>query len=55
MSNGVHSWEIFGHNNIKSILNSQISLGKLPHAYLFSGPEGIGKKTLALEFAKKVL
>ena len=31
----------------KSFLNS-----KLTHGYLFSGPEAVGKKTLAIEFAK---
>ncbi len=31
----------------KSFLNS-----KLAHGYLFSGPEGIGKKTLAIEFVR---
>jgi DNA polymerase-3 subunit delta' len=48
-------WETFGHDRLKNILEKQLGSGKLPHAYLFSGPEGIGKKTLALEFAKKVL
>ncbi len=49
------SWQTFGHNRIKNILNKQLESAKLPHAYLFVGPEGLGKKTLALEFAQKVL
>lgn len=48
-------WQTFGHSNVKTILNKQISAGKFPHAYLFGGPDGLGKKTLALEFAQKVL
>ena len=48
-------WQTFGHQAVKSILNKQIAIQKFPHAYLFAGPKGIGKKTLALEFAKKVL
>jgi DNA polymerase III subunit delta' len=45
----------FGHTNIKQILGGQIRAGLLYHAYLFTGPEGVGKKRVALEFAKKVL
>jgi len=49
------NWQTFGHSPVKSILNKQMAAGKFPHAYLFAGPSGVGKKTLALEFAKKVL
>lgn len=49
------SWQTFGHEAVKNILNKQINSGHLSHAYLFKGPVGIGKKTLALEFAQKVL
>lgn len=49
------SWEIFGHNHIKNILSKQLKSGSLAHAYLFLGPKGLGKKMLALEFAKKIL
>jgi DNA polymerase III delta prime subunit len=49
------NWRTFGHPNVKSILNKQIDAKKFPHAYLFFGPEGVGKKTLALEFAQRVL
>jgi DNA polymerase-3 subunit delta' len=48
-------WQTFGHQNVKSILNKQLESKKFSHAYLFSGPEGVGKKTLCLEFAKQVL
>lgn len=34
------------------ILANMAEAGKLPHAFLFAGPEKTGKKTLALEFAK---
>jgi DNA polymerase-3 subunit delta' len=51
----MEDWQTFGHNQVKNILQKQIGTGKFPHAYLFSGPEGIGKKMLALEFAKKIL
>jgi DNA polymerase-3 subunit delta' len=49
------TWQTFGHEKVKNILSKQMGNGVLPHAYLFSGPEGVGKKTLAEEFAKKLL
>lgn len=49
------NWQTFGHDAVKSILNKQIGTQRFPHAYLFAGPKGIGKKTLAFEFARKVL
>lgn len=49
------NWQTFGHENIKNILSKQTESGKVPHAYLFSGPNGVGKRTLALEFAKSLL
>ncbi len=36
-------------------MQAQLTLGKIPHTYLFSGAEDLGKKMLALEFAKKIL
>ena len=48
-------WQTFGHEKAKNILSRQLSQSRFSHAYLFSGIAGIGKKTLALEFAKKVL
>lgn len=48
-------WKTFGHESAKRLLERQLSNGRFPHAYLFSGPAGIGKKTLALEFARKIL
>ena len=52
-------FEILGHDYPKSLLGRllQTSLsgrhaGLLPHTYLFEGPDGIGKRRMALEFAK---
>ena len=47
--------KIIGHEESKKILENDIVNGKISHAYLFSGIEGIGKKELALEFAKELL
>lgn len=48
-------WKTFGHERTKAVLERQIGASNLPHAYLFSGPDGSGKKFLALELAAKVL
>ncbi len=48
-------WKTLGHENVKHILEKQEASGRLPHAYWFYGPNSIGKKALALEFAKAVL
>jgi len=48
-------WKIFGHDKIKTILEKQLENKRLSHAYLFLGAEGLGKKALALEFAKQIL
>ncbi len=45
----------FGHETIKNILDKQLSAGVFPHAYLFVGPQGVGKKALGIEFAQKIL
>ena len=43
---------IIGHKTQWRFLKRAVQLGKLPHALLFYGPSKVGKKTLALEFAK---
>lgn len=44
--------EIIGQERPIRILQSAIQCGDISHAYLFSGPEGIGKKLTAFAFAK---
>ncbi len=44
--------KIFFHDNIINILHSSLKNNTFAHAYIFSGTNGIGKKTLALEFSK---
>ena len=43
---------LFGHQHIWHFLKQSAQSGKISHAYLFSGPEKVGKKTVALEFIK---
>ena len=45
---------ITGHDKQKRILSAAVKNNKLAHAYLFTGRDGVGKKTLALEFARLV-
>lgn len=43
---------IIGQESIKQIWQAQWTSGKLTSAYLLAGPDGVGKKRLALEMAK---
>jgi DNA polymerase-3 subunit delta' len=47
-------WKIAGHEWAADMLRQHISGGNLRHAYLFSGPNGVGRRTLALRFAQAV-
>jgi len=44
--------EIVGQEHIVKTLTNAIALGKVSHAYLFSGPRGTGKTTIARLLAK---
>jgi DNA polymerase-3 subunit delta' len=44
--------EIYGHQKTISILKSAIAAGRVAHAYLFHGMEGVGKRTTASVFAR---
>ena len=43
--------QILGHDRQKDILSRSLANGRLAHAYLFSGPDGIGKRLMALALA----
>ncbi|MCD4753251.1 MAG: DNA polymerase III subunit [Anaerolineaceae bacterium] len=47
-------WQIFGHDWAVNLLNKHLANEQLHHAYLFSGPDGIGRRTLALRFAQAI-
>ena len=47
--------ELLGHEAAEQVLLRAMSSGRLPHAWLLSGPRGIGKATLAYRFARFVL
>ena len=44
--------DLIGQNHIKITLQNEILSGQIAHAYLFTGPHGIGKTSLARIFAK---
>ncbi|WP_066634230.1 DNA polymerase III subunit delta' [Desulfolucanica intricata] len=46
--------DIIGHKNQLEGLKKTIKNHRINHAYLFYGPEGIGKKTIALAFAAAI-
>lgn len=46
--------EVVGQSEIKKILASSVKNGTITHAYLFSGPRGTGKTTMAKILAKMV-
>jgi DNA polymerase-3 subunit delta' len=41
---------ILGHQKQRFFLNKIAKSGKIPHSFLFSGQEGLGKKQVAIEF-----
>lgn len=47
--------QILGHARQKEILHRSLASGRLAHAYLFSGPDGIGKRLMALALARAIV
>jgi DNA polymerase-3 subunit delta' len=46
--------EIIGHDRQLSTLRSALASNRLHHAYFFAGPEGVGKRSIAIALAKAV-
>src|SRR5581483_3580056 len=46
--------DIIGHQKQLALLRAGLTSGRLHHAYLFTGPEGIGKRTVATALAKAI-
>jgi DNA polymerase III subunit delta' len=45
------SWPVVGHDGAIASLREAVARDRVRHAYLLSGPEAVGKRTLALAFA----
>lgn len=46
------NWNLLGHEWAVDMLRNHVSRGEVRHAYLFSGPPGLGRQTLALRLAQ---
>src|SRR5512146_76317 len=46
------NWNILGHEWAVKMLRQQVAQQNTRHAYLFAGPPGVGRRTLALRFAQ---
>lgn len=42
---------VLGHEHARTVLARVLASGRLPHAFLFHGPEGVGKGLVARQFA----
>lgn len=48
-------WNVIGHERVIAALTRSLRQERLAHAYLFAGPPGVGKMTLARAFAQALL
>lgn len=46
------NWNLVGHEWAVDMLKKHVTHGTTRHAYLFAGPPGLGRRTLALRFAQ---
>jgi DNA polymerase III gamma/tau subunit len=46
------NWNMLGHEWAVDLLRGHLANGRTRHAYLFTGPDGVGRRTLALRFAQ---
>lgn len=48
------NWDILGHEWAVDLLKEHVAQKRLRHAYLITGPQGVGRRTLALRLAQAV-
>ncbi|MBM3123458.1 MAG: DNA polymerase III subunit delta' [Chloroflexi bacterium] len=49
------NWDILGHEWAVDMLRRHAASGEVRHAYLFCGPPGLGRRTLALRLAQALI
>lgn len=47
--------DVLGHDDAVAFLRKTLEAGRVPHAWMFQGPAGVGKRTLALAFGAALL
>lgn len=47
--------DVIGHERAVGFLRETLVAGRVPHAWLFQGPAGVGKRTMALAYAGALL
>ena len=47
-------WNIIGHEWAVNLLKHHVATGELRHAYLLTGSQGVGRRTLALRFSQAI-
>jgi len=48
----MNNWNIYGHDWAVEMLQRHVVQGSLRHAYLITGPDGVGRRTLALRLVQ---
>jgi DNA polymerase III subunit delta' len=48
------NWNMLGHEWAVNLLKEHVARGQVRHAYLFTGPDQVGRRTLALRLAQAV-
>ena len=48
------TWDLLGHEWAANLLKQHLLHAEVRHAYLFSGPPGVGRRSLALAFAQAI-
>jgi len=50
----MNQWQVFGHDWAVEMLQQHVANGTLRHAYLITGPSGVGRRTLSIRLAQSL-